>query len=247
MTHTFLLTKTTPIEPSLDPFLACDDVKIVHTPVLNISYIPLNINHNEYDSADCILVTSPHAVRDFKKNNVPIHIPIYCVGTMTATALRNEGYQNIECCFYAGSELMSALRNAQQPYKRFIYFRGHNVQHDVKTLCEKLDFSLQEYVVYRADFTDHHIDTIRTHIVSESRTTIALYSARGALSFIDLVEKNDLSHSLARTNVLCLSDRVLKLVKHFAWKNAYVAHTPTQASFLEEFKTIIETDNYTNE
>ncbi len=232
---TLLLTQSSPPDPS---FIAQCEVlgfACVHCPVLSISYheAPLSFDF----TPQTLVVTSKHALHFIHTYALDTDIRVLCVGHTTKEALVRKGFKNISHVFETGEGLIEYLPHAQD----VLFLRGQDVQHDLSSVCQTKGIQFQEHVVYHSSFMEELSQDVRLRIIQDQDIVLSVFSSKGATALVHLIEHHNLENKIIRTNLLCLSERMIKSLDHFGWGNRYVCDHPTQQDFLECLKNIKET------
>ncbi len=230
MKQTLILTKSSPPDIEFSEAIKHYGFEILHYPVLSILYHDDPFIFNFVPQT--LIITSPHSLHNI--NDIPLakEIAILCVGESTKDVLISHGFQNILTVFETGLDLLVEIGNNPDQYPDCLFLRGKDVQHDLMPVCKKYNIRFQEHIMYHSHTIMEFPSAIKK-IKENQCITWSVFSSKGAQSLAQLIQDHHLEDTLIRTNLLCLSDRVLKSLNHFSWKNCYVCDSPTRQSFLQ--------------
>ena len=238
--NTLILTQSSPPTPAFLTHIQKLGFNTLHAPVLSVTY---NTNPLKLDFIPrTLVVTSKHALNNIASLALKKDIQVLCVGETLSSTLMNKGFTNILSVFETGADLIKSIQDNSDQYRDVLFLRGKDVQHDLKSVCKTLDISFQEHVQYHTSFIDSFSEDVRLSIISEQYLTVGVFSNRGAQALTNIIEIQNLKDKMMRTNLLCLSDRMVKSLDHFKWKNCYTCPSANQQSFIDQLDKIKRTD-----
>ena len=202
------------------------------SPLLTIENIPTDFEKN--DAPDAFIVSSVQALTQL---HIPMgwaHIPVFCVGDLTANAARDAGFQNIISGKGGIADLAPLINHQMKPHAKLVYLRGEHVHQDINALLQ--DYEIREILMYRAHALQHFSAQILDQF--DKIDIVTLFSSRTALIFKELIEKNKLTPYLKNIKLLCLSPSVVESVKEMGWKECHIADFPNQAALIEKLKSL---------
>ena len=196
--------------------------KIVHIPTLKISSAKVSsVDTKKYDA---FIFTSANAIRNLKLNNLDTSKICFCVGSITEKIVRQKGYNNTISAGGTVNALKNIILNSDQIDKKksIAYFCGDYISSNLDTELKNEGFQIEKIINYTSekitDLNEENNKIIKNH----PPDIIFIYSQRSAESFIEIVKKYSLNGLMTESRVLCISEKVLGLLKKSGWKKLEV-------------------------
>lgn len=200
-----LITKTG--QASGEP-IKIDDFTIFNEPLLIINKFKPKINKEKIAA---VIITSANACEALARANLDLDTKIFAVGSKTATAAREIGYQNILYPEIASAKNLLKLIYEQKKFELFegkiLYFAGSEVALDFARELNP-NYIVEKVLAYEA----RPIENFSARFLKLSRLIkfdyVAIYSKRGAKAFLELTRKYNLLEYFLSSKMLCISDSV---------------------------------------
>jgi uroporphyrinogen-III synthase len=192
--------------------------KIIHMPTLKIS--AAKIDPVDAKKFDAFIFTSANAIRNLKLINSDKSKICFCVGSITEKIVRQAGYNNTISAGGTVNALKNIILNADQIDKKKLiaYFCGDNISSNLDIELKQEGLQIYKIINYTSekitDLNEENNKIINNH----SPDIIFIYSKRSAESFIDIVKKYALNGLMTESRVLCISEKVLSVLKSAGWK-----------------------------
>ena len=192
--------------------------KIVHIPTLKIS--AANITLIDAQKYDAFIFTSANAIRNLKLNNQDTNKVCFCVGSITEKIVRQKGYNNTISAGGTVNALKNIILNSDQIDKKksIAYFCGDYISSNLDIELKNEGLQVDKIINYTSkkitDLNEENNKIIKNH----PPDIIFIYSKRSAESFIEIVKKYSLNGLMTESRVLCISEKVLGLLKKSGWK-----------------------------
>jgi uroporphyrinogen-III synthase len=192
--------------------------KIVHIPTLKIS--AANISLVDAQKYDAFIFTSANAIRNLKLNNQDTNKVCFCVGSITEKIVRQKGYNNTISAGGTVNALKNIILNSDQIDKKksIAYFCGDYISSNLDIELKNEGLQVDKIINYTSkkitDLNEENNKIIKNH----PPDIIFIYSKRSAESFIEIVKKYSLNGLMTESRVLCISEKVLGLLKKSGWK-----------------------------
>ena len=159
-----------------------------------------------------VVATSANAIRAAKSSALlapVLELPLFAVGTATATAARDAGFKHIVEGPGTARDLVAFMLARLQPQEGgILYFRGEHVAFELAPELTQAGLIVQECIVYRAvpavSFTVPTLKALRQGKIDG----VVLLSPRTAAIYAGLVSAAGLSPEIRKPAHYCLSDRV---------------------------------------
>ena len=196
--------------------------KIVHIPTLKIS--ASNANPVDAKKYDAFIFTSANAIRNLKLDNQDTNKICFCVGSITEKIVRLKGYNNTISAGGTVNALKNIILNSDQIDKKksIAYFCGDYISSNLDKELKNEGFQVDKIINYTSekitDLNEENNKIIKNH----PPDIIFIYSQRSAESFIEIVKKYSLNGLMTESRVLCISEKVLGVLKKSGWKKLEV-------------------------
>jgi len=192
--------------------------KIIHIPTLKIS--AANIDPVDDKKYDAFIFTSTNAIRNLKLINSDKSKICFCVGSITEKIVRQAGYNNTISAGGTVNALKNIILNSDQidKKKKFAYFCGDNISSNLDVELDQEGHQIDKIINYTSekitDLNEENNKIIKNH----PPDIIYIYSKRSAESFVEIVKKYALNRLMTESRVLCISEKVLSVLKKAGWK-----------------------------
>ena len=196
--------------------------KIVHIPTLKIS--AANVSPVDAKNYDMFIFTSANAIRNLKLINQDTNKLCFCVGSITEKIVRQKGYNNTISAGGTVNALKNIILNSDQIDKKksIAYFCGDYISSNLDIELKNDGFQVDKIINYTSekitDLNEENNKIINNH----PPDIIFIYSKRSAESFIKIVKKYSLNGLMTESRVLCISEKVLDVLKNSGWKKLEV-------------------------
>ena len=196
--------------------------KIVHIPTLKIS--AASVSSVDVKKYDAFIFTSANAIRNLKLNNRDTNKICFCVGSITEKIVRQKGYNNTISAGGTVNALKNIILNSDQIDKKksIAYFCGDYISSNLDIELKNEGLQIDKIINYTSekitDLNEENNKIIKNH----PPDIIFIYSERSAESFIEIVKKYSLNSLMTESRVLCISEKVLGLLRKSGWKKSEV-------------------------
>ena len=196
--------------------------KIVHIPTLKIS--AANFSSVDAKKYDAFIFTSANAIRNLKLDNQDTNKICFCVGSITEKIARLKGYNNTISAGGTVNALKNIILNSDQIDKKksIAYFCGDYISSNLDKELKNEGFQVDKIINYTSekitDLNEENNKIIKNH----PPDIIFIYSQRSAESFIEIVKKYSLKGLMTESRVLCISEKVLEVLKKSGLKKLEV-------------------------
>ena len=208
--------------------------KVIHVPTLKISAANINpVNAKKYD---VFIFTSANAIRNLKLINSDKNKTCFCVGSITEKIVRQAGYNNTISAGGTINALKNIILNSDQIDKKKLiaYFCGDHITSNLDVELKQEGHQIDKIINYTSekitDLNEENNKILNNH----PPDIIFIYSKRSAESFIEIVKKYTLNGLMTESRVLCISEKVLGVLKNSGWKNLEVFEPGEEIMKLKE-------------
>ena len=192
--------------------------KIIHIPTLKIS--KANIDPIDNKKYDAFIFTSTNAIRNLKLIDSDKNTICFCVGSITEKIVRQAGYNNTISAGGTVNALKNIILNSDQIDKKKLiaYFCGDNISSNLDAELKREGLQIDKIINYTSEkITDLNEENNKI-ITNHPPDIIFIYSKRSAESFVEIVKKYTLNGLMTESRVLCISEKVLSVLKNAGWK-----------------------------
>ncbi len=196
--------------------------KIVHIPTLKIS--AYNANPVDAKKYDAFIFTSANAIRNLKLDNQDTNKICFCVGSITEKIVRLKGYNNTISAGGTVNALKNIILNSDQIDKKksIAYFCGDYISSNLDQELKNEGFQVDKIINYTSEKITELNEENNKIIKNHPPDIIFIYSQRSAESFIEIVKNYSLNGLMTESRVLCISEKVLGVLKKSGWKKLEV-------------------------
>ena len=196
--------------------------KIIHIPTLKIS--ASNANPVDAKKYDAFIFTSANAIRNLKLDNQDTNKICFCVGSITEKIVRQKGYNNTISAGGTVNALKNIILNSNliDKKKSIAYFCGDYISSNLDKELKNEGFQVDKIINYTSEKITELNEENNKIIKNHPPDIIFIYSQRSAESFIEIVKKYSLNGLMTESRVLCISEKVLGVLKKSGWKKLEV-------------------------
>jgi len=190
-------------------------------PVIKIEKLKMKkINLLNYQA---IVFTSSNAIKFMDIEKFNSKIKCFCVGKATESTARQIGFTNTYTSEGTVDSLVELIiRTLDSKLQKLLYLSSEFISRDLDK-----DLIRAGYLVDRiSNYTSFPVEDIdkKTLIFLEKKPpdAIFIYSSRSAKNLFDLINKYSLLNVVTQSNLMCISEKVLSVLKQIKWKKAFV-------------------------
>lgn len=205
------------VKAGIDPVIA---------PVMEISFLKKNV---DLSGAGALAFTSANGVRAFAANNAERNLPVFSVGSVTAEAAREAGFNSIEIAEGDVASLAALVaRHKQSIDGEVLHIAGSSRAGDLIALLDDHGVSARREVLYEARALETLSVSACDAITNDPPAEwAAFFSPRTARIFLALAEKAGIAPRLKKMNAACLSEAVAAEASAVPWRSVQVAKEGT--------------------
>jgi len=203
---------------------------VTHLPVIKIEKLKTKkINLENYKA---VIFTSSNAVRFMNIEKFDLKIKCFCVGKSTEHTAKKIGFINT---YYSEGTVDSLIeliiRTLDDKSGKLLYLSSEFISKNLD-----VDLIKAGYLVDRiSNYTSSPIEKIdeKTLIFLKKNPPDAffIYSSKSAENFFNLINKYSLLNIVTQSNLMCISEKVLAVLKQIKWKKVFV-FSPGEEEFL---------------
>ena len=203
---------------------------VTHFPVIKIEELKTQkINFQNYKA---VIFTSSNAVKFLNIDKFESKIKCYCVGKTTEFAARKAGFLNTYSSEGTVDSLIELIiRSFENKSGKLLYLSSEFISKDLDVDLSNAGFTIDRV----SNYTTFPIEEIDKNIIDflkkKSPDVIFVYSSKSAKNLFNLINKYSLLNVVTQSNLMCISEKVLLVLKQIKWKKAFV-FSPGEEEFL---------------
>jgi len=221
--------------PKEDSFFLIERLKkmghvVTHLPLIIIKGLKTKkINFQKYKA---VIFTSSNAIKFLEVEKFDSQIKCYCVGKATEFAARQAGFLNIYSSEGTVDSLIELIiRSFEKNSGKLLYLSSEFISKNLDTELVNIGYLVDRV----SNYTSLPIDKIDNSTVDflkeNSPDAIFVYSSKSAKNLFNLINKYSLLNVVTQTNLMCISEKVLLVLKKIKWKREFVFN-PGEEEFL---------------
>jgi len=203
---------------------------VTHLPVIKIE--KLNTKKINLLNYQAIIFTSSNAIKFMNIEKFNSKIKCFCVGKATELTAKQFGFINI----YASEGTVDSLnelikRTLDNKLEKLLYLSSEFISKDLDK-----DLINAGYLVDRiSNYTSIPVKEVdkKTLDFFEKKPpdVIFIYSVKSAKNLFKLINKYSLINVVTQSNLVCISEKVLSVLKQIKWKKVFV-FSPGEEEFM---------------
>ena len=201
-----------------------------HLPLIKIEKLETKkINLENYDA---VIFTSSNAIRFMNVEKFNSKIKCFCVGSSTELTAKQAGFINT-CSSEGTVDSLTELivRTIDNKSGKLLYLSSEFISKDLD-----LDLINEGYFVDRiSNYTSLPVKQINEKLLNFLKNNppdvFFIYSTKSAKNLFNLINKYSLLNIVTHSNLMCISEKVLLVLKEIKWKKVFI-FTPGEEEFL---------------
>ena len=203
---------------------------VTHLPVIKIEKLETKkINLENYKA---VIFTSSNAIRFINLEKFNLKIKCFCVGKTTELTAKQVGFINTYSSEGTVDSLIELIiRTLEDKSGKLLYLSSEFISKDLD-----IDLINEGYLVDRiSNYTSTTVNQIEettlNFIKKNPPDVFFIYSSKSAKNLFDLINKYSLLNIVTHSNLMCISEKVLLVLKKIKWKKEFI-FSPGEEEFL---------------
>ena len=203
---------------------------ITHLPVIKVRRIETKkINFQNYKA---IIFTSSNAIRFLNADKSNLKIKCYCVGKTTEFAAKQAGFVNTYSSEGTVDSLIELIiRTFENKSGKLLYLSSEFVSKDLDVDLINAGFTVDRISNYTTLPIEEIDKTTLDFLKKNHPDAIFVYSFKSAKNLFNLINKYSLLNVVTQSHVMCISEKVLLVLKQIKWKKVFIFN-PGEEEFL---------------
>ncbi len=203
---------------------------VTHLPVIKVERLETEkINFQNYKA---VIFTSSNAIKFLNVDKFDLNIKCYCVGKATELTARRTGFINI----YSSEGTVDSLkeliiRTSETKSGKLLYLSSEFISKDLDSDLIRAGYSIDRISNYTS-LPIEQIDATTLNFLKKNPPDVFfIYSSKSAKNLFNLINKYSLLNIVTHSNLMCISEKVLLVLKQIKWKKVFIFN-PGEEEFL---------------
>ena len=203
---------------------------VTHLPVIKIEELKTEkINFQNYKA---VIFTSSNAIKFLNVDKFDSKIKCYCVGKTTEFKARQVGFINTYSSEGTVDSLIELIiRSFENKSGKLLYLSSEFISKDLDVDLINAGFSVDRVSNYTTSPIEEIDKNTLDFFIKKSPDVIFVYSSKSAKNLFNLINKYSLLNVVTQSNLMCISEKVLLVLKQIKWKNVFI-FSPGEEEFL---------------
>ena len=203
---------------------------VTHLSVMKIEKLETDkINLQNYKA---IIFTSSNAVRLMNIEKFNSKIKCFCVGKTTEFTAKQAGFINTYSSEGTVDSLIELiLRTLENKSGKLLYLSSEYISKELDGDLISAGYLVDRISNYTS-FPVEQIDEITLNFIKKNPPDVFfVYSSKSAKNLFNLINKYSLLNVVTHSNLMCISEKVLLVLKQIKWKKIFI-FSPGEEEFL---------------
>ena len=203
---------------------------VTHLPVIKIKKLETKkINLQDYNA---VIFTSSNAIRFMDIKKFESKIKCFCVGNATELTAKQAGFINTYSSEGTVDSLVELiLRTLEYKSGKLLYLSSEFISKDLDGDLINAGYSVDRVLNYTS-LPVEEIDEITLNFIKKNPPDVFfIYSTKSAKNLFNLINKYSLLNIVTHSNLMCISEKVLLILKQIKWKKVFI-FSPGEEEFL---------------
>ena len=205
---------------------------VTHLPLIRIEKLETEkINLTNYEA---VVFTSSNAIRYMNIEKFNSKIKCFCVGNATEFTAKQVGFVNTYSSEGTVDSLIELIiRTMDNKSGKLLYLSSEFISKDLDKDLIKAGYSVDRISNYTSLPIEKIDENTLNFFKKKPPDVIFIYSSKSAKNLIKLINKYSLLNVVTHSNLMCISEKVLLLLKEIKWKKVFI-FSPGEEEFLLE-------------
>ena len=203
---------------------------VTHLPVIKIEKLVTDkINLENYKA---VIFTSSNAIRFMNIEKFDLKIKCFCVGSSTELTAKQAGFLNTYSSEGTVDSLIELIiRTLDTKSGKLLYLSSEFISKDLDSDLIEQGFSVDRISNYTS-LPVTNIEEVTLNFLKKNPPDVFfIYSSKSAKNLFNLINKYSLLNVVTQSNLMCISEKVLLILKQIKWKKVFV-FSPGEEEFL---------------
>ena len=203
---------------------------VTHLPVIKIE--KLETKKIDLLNYQAVIFTSSNAIRFMKIKKINSKIKCFCVGKATELTAKQVGFINTYTSEGTVDSLIELIiRTLNNKSEKLLYLSSEFISKDLDKDLIQAGYSVDRISNYTSKPVEEIDKKTLDFFTKKPPDVIFIYSSMSAKNLFNLKNKYSLLNVVTQSNLMCISDKVLSVLKQIKWKKVFVFN-PGEEEFL---------------
>ena len=203
---------------------------VTHLPVIKVERLETEkINFQNYKA---VIFTSSNAIKFLNVDKFYSKIKCYCVGKTTEFTAKQAGFINTFSSEGTVDSLIELIiRTFENKSEKLLYLSSEFISKDLDVDLKNAGFTIDRVSNYTTSPIEEIDKKTLNFLKQKSLDVIFVYSSKSAKNLFNLINKYSLLNVVTQSNLMCISENVLSVLRQIKWKKVFV-FSPGEEEFL---------------
>ncbi len=203
---------------------------VTHLPVIKIEKLKTEkINFQNYKA---VIFTSSNAIKFLEVEKFDPNIKCYCVGKATELTAKHAGFINTYSSEGTVDSLIELIiRTIDSKSGKLLYLSSEFISKDLDSDLISEGYSVDRISNYTSKSINKIDEKTLSFINKNPPDDIFVYSSKSEKNLFNLINKYSLLNVVTHSNLMCISEKVLLVLKEIHWKKMFI-FSPGEEEFL---------------
>ena len=208
---------------------------VTHLPVIKVEKLETKkINFQNYSA---VIFTSSNAIKFLNVDKFNIKIKCYCVGKVTELTAKQAGFINTYSSEGTVDSLIELIiRTSETKSGKMLYLSSEFISKDLDVDLIKAGFLVDRISNYTTLPVEEIDEIVLNFLKKKAPNAIFIYSSKSAKNLFNLINKYSLLNVVTHSNLMCISEKVLLVLKQVKWKKVFVFNPGEEEFLLNKIK-----------
>ena len=208
---------------------------VTHLPVIKIE--KLKTKKIDLINYQAIIFTSSNAIRFMNIEKFNSKIKCFCVGRSTELTAKQVGFVNTYTSEGTVDSLIELIiRTLNNKSEKLLYLSSEFISKDLDKDLINAGYSVDRISNYTSIPVKGIDKKTLDFFEKKQPDVIFIYSSKSAKNLFNLINKYSLLNVVTQTNLMCISEKVLSVLKHIKWKKVFVFSPGEEVFLLNKIK-----------
>ena len=203
---------------------------VTHLPVIKIE--KLETKKIDLSNYQAVIFTSSNAIKFMNIEKFNSKIKCFCVGKATELRARQVGFINTYGSEGTVDSLIEIIkRTLDSKSGKLLYLSSEFISRDLDKDLMTAGYSVDRVSNYTSVPVEKVDKETLDFFEKKPPDVIFIYSSKSAKNLFNLINKYSLLNVVTQSNLMCISEKVLLVLKQIKWKKVFV-FSPGEEEFL---------------
>ncbi len=204
--------------------------EVTHLPVIKIE--KLETKKIDLLNYQAVIFTSSNGIRFMNIEKFNSKIKCFCVGRATEFTAKQVGFVNTYTSEGTVDSLIELIiRTLNNKSEKLLYLSSEFISKDLDKDLINAGYSVDRISNYTSILVEEIDKNTLDFFEKKPPDVIFIYSSKSAKNLFNLINKYSLLNVVTQSNLVCISEKVLSVLKEIKWKKVFV-FSPGEEEFV---------------